>query len=153
MGKRRPLRTPTNSKVSKSIRIETNTNTNTPPTTNTNRSNRKQQKKRREKGNRKEEEEEEDGKEDSDLEEEDEGSEEEEENFFVKQSNDLISMTFEFNDMKEFYSSGILLMLQFLFLQQEGRTIADIIAKQSEFFSLFLAISHSFLSFFLNLFR
>lgn len=70
--------------------------------------------------------------------EDDDDEDEEEENLFTQQSNDLISMTFEFNDMKESYSYGIALMLQFLFLKHEGRTIGEVIANQSKKFLLLI---------------
>jgi hypothetical protein len=61
---------------------------------------------------------------------EEENEEEEEENLFQQSSDEKISMTFEFNDMKEPYCYGVAKMLEFLLPPHETRDIGEMVANQ-----------------------
>lgn len=130
MGKRRPLRN--NLGPSKTIRMELNNEDNN---NNKNIQKKKIKQRKQQERERKEEEDDDDldNNENNDSDNDSESDNEKEDNLLAKHSsNDLISMTFEFNDMKESYSYGIALMLQFILLKHEGRTVGDVIASQSE---------------------
>jgi hypothetical protein len=67
---------------------------------------------------------------DSNEEDEKEEDDEDEPNLFQQSSDEKISMTFEFNDMKEPYCFGVAKMLEFLLPPHETRDIGELVAKQ-----------------------